>query len=153
MENIRKGLMYRERNEQLGILSPLRIKLGVNRPKFKLTEMNDLEFNFDDSQTTIYLTILELGSITTKSLIDFENEILANYRLIKNISYEDKEITKAVKDWVNPMDSSLFTQKVSKINRKLEVLLGDSLSKKYKIINLKGVYKIDLPKSLITIES
>ena len=153
MENIRKGLMYRERNEQLGILSPIRIKLGLNRPKFILTEMNDLEFNFDDSQTTIYLTILQLGSIKTKSLIDFENQILANYRLVKNGSQDDREIIKSVKEWVNPMDSQLFTQKVSKINGKLKKLLGDTLSNKYKIVNQNGEYKIELPQSLVTIES
>jgi len=40
MENIRKGLMYRERNDLLGTVSPVRLKLGVKRPKFVLTEMN-----------------------------------------------------------------------------------------------------------------
>jgi hypothetical protein len=152
MENIRKGLMYRERNEQLGIVSPLSIKLGVNRPKFILTEMNDLVLNFDDSETTIYLTILQLGGIQIKNLIDFENEILKNYRLVKNGSQLDIEMVKAVHEWVNPLDSSLFTQKVSKINGKLKKLLGDSLSKKYKITNYKGKYKIDLSKSNVSIE-
>jgi hypothetical protein len=50
------------------------------------------------------------------------------------------------------MDSQLFTQKVSKINGKLKKLLGDTLSKKYKIINQKGEYSIEFNKRFVIIE-
>jgi hypothetical protein len=150
MENIRKGLMYRERNELLGMLSTIRINLGDSSPKFVLTEMNNLTFNFDDSQTAIYLTIIEVGGLESKGLIDYENQILVNYAKVKHEPVF--ELSSTVKEWVNPMDSSLFTQKVSKINKKLTVLLGEGLAKNYLIVNEKGKYKVKLPMTKVEIQ-
>ena len=151
MENIRKGLMYRERNELLGMVSPIRINLGENSPKFVLTEMNNLEFDFDDSQTSIYLSIIEAGGMKTKGLSDYENQILQNYLRIKDEPEFDNKLVNVVREWINPMDTSLFTQKVSKINKKLKGLLGETLAKPYLITNEKGTYKIKLPMNKVHI--
>jgi hypothetical protein len=151
MENIRKGLMYRERNELLGMVSPIRINLGENSPKFVLTEMNNIKFDFDDGQTAIYLTIIETRGMKTKGLSDYENQILHNYLLIKDEPQFDNELVNVVREWINPLDTSLFTQKVSKINKKLKGLLGETLAKPYLISNERGTYKIKLPMNKVQI--
>jgi hypothetical protein len=152
MENIRKGLMYRERNETLGIVSPIRINLLLANPKFVFTEMNNLELKFDSAQTAIYLTIIELGGLRTKCLADYEDELLNNYLLIKHEPVFENPYRPIVKEWVNPMNTSLFTQKVSKINKKIKDLLGEKLATPYLIVNEKGKYKVNLSQKLIFIE-
>jgi hypothetical protein len=151
MENIRKGLMYRERNELLGMISPIKINLGEKSPKFVLTEMNNIKFDFDDGQTAIYLTIIETGGMKTKCLIDYLDILVKNYAEIKDESKFDSEQIKSVQKWIDPSDTSLFTQKVSSINRELKGLLGETLAKPYLITNEKGTYKIKLPMNKVQI--
>ena len=152
MENIRKGLMYRERNELLGMVSPIRINLRLDNPKFVFTEMNNLELKLDTAQTAIYLTIIELGGLRTKCLSDYEDELLNNYLLIKQEPVFENPYRPIVKEWINPMNTSLFTQKVSKINKKIKDLLGDKLATPYMIVNEKGKYKINLSQNKVHIE-
>jgi hypothetical protein len=145
MENIRKGLMYRERNELLGTISPIRLKLGVDRPKFTLVEMNDLKLNFDETQTALYYFLLQTGGITLIERIDRREELKECYRQVKNGNISEKELNSTLDYWVDPDNPEVFTQKVSKINKKLKDLLGDLLAKNYQIINDDGTYKIKLP--------
>ena len=152
MENIRKGLMYRERNELLGMVSSIRIKLGVNRPKFVLTDVNDLIFNFDESQTAIYLFLLQAGGVRLTDLSDLKETIKDSYRLVKNGNILDKELETTVSYWVDPRNPEVFTQKVSKINKKIKDLLGEKLALPYMVINEKGKYKTNLSQRLISIE-
>jgi hypothetical protein len=113
--------------------------------------MNNIKFDFDDSQTAIYLTIIETGGMKTKCLIDYADLLVKNYAEIKDESRFDSELIKAVQKWIDPSDTSLFTQKVSFINRDLKKLLGVKLASNYLIINEKGMYKIKLPKSKVEI--
>ena len=151
MENIRKGLMYRERNELLGTVSPLRIKLGVNRPKFVLTEMNDLILNFDESQTALYMFILQTGGVRLAEVQDLEDNLKECYRLVKNGNILQRELDSTVSYWVNPENPEVLTQKISKINKKLKVLLGETLATPYLVTNQKGTYKIKLPMNNVQI--
>jgi hypothetical protein len=151
MENIRKGLMYRERNELLGMISPIKINLGEKSPKFVLTEMNNIKFDFDDGQTAIYLTIIETGGMKTKCLIDYIDILVKNYAEIKEESKFENELVNVVREWINQLNPSLFTQKVSKINKKIKGLLGETLAKPYLITNEKGIYKIKLPMNKVQI--
>jgi uncharacterized protein YfkK (UPF0435 family) len=144
MENIRKGLMYRERNELLGVISPIRLHLGVDKPKFVLTEMNDLKLKFDESQTAIYLFLLQTGGVKLNDLEERKEELKECYRLIKNGNISDRELNSTIEYWVDPENPEVITQKVSKINKKLKDLLGESLAKNYQIINEKGKYKVKL---------
>ncbi len=144
MENIRKGLMYRERNELLGVISPIRLNLGVDKPKFVLTEMNDLKLKFDESQTAIYLFLLQTGGVKLNDLEERKEELKECYRLIKNGNISDRELNSTIEYWVDPENPEVITQKVSKINKKLKDLLGESLAKNYQIINEKGKYKVKL---------
>lgn len=152
MENIRKGLMYRERNDLLGTISPVRIKLGVNRPKFVLTEMNDLTLNFDESQTALYMFILQTGGVRFTQLEYLEDKLKECYKLVKNGNISQRELESTVSYWVNPNNPEVLTQKVSKINKKLKLLLGEKLSNPYLIENIKGKYKINLSQNKIHIE-
>ena len=151
MENIRKGLMYRERNELLGTVSPIKINLGEKSPKFVLTEMNNIKFDFDDGQTAIYLTIIETGGMKTKCLIDYLDILVKNYAEIKEESKFDSELIKSVQKWIDPSDTSLFIQKVSIINRELKKLLGEKLANPYLVTKQKGTYKIILPMNKVQI--
>ena len=151
MENIRKGLMYRERNELLGTVSPIKINLGEKSPKFVLTELNNIKFDFDDGQTAIYLTILETGGMKTKCLIDYLDILVKNYAEIKDKSKFDSELIKSVQKWIDPSDTSLFTQKVSVINRELKKLLGETLATPYLVTKQIGTYKIKLPMNKVRI--
>jgi len=152
MESIRKGLMYRERNEILGMVSPIRINLRLDNPKFVFTEMNNLELKLDTAQTAIYLTIIELDGLKTKCLADYEDELLKNYLLIKHEPVFGNPYRPTVKEWINPINTSLFTQKVSKINKKIKDLLGDKLATPYLILNEKGKYKVNLSQNKVHIE-
>jgi len=151
MENIRKGLMYRERNELLGMISPIRINLGVNRPKFVLTEMNDLVLNFDESQTAIYMFLLQMGGVRLTQVEDLQDNLKECYRLVKNGNILQRELESTVSYWVNPENPEVLTQKVSKINKKIKGLLGETLAKPYLISNEKGTYKIKLPMNNVQI--
>ena len=144
MENIRKGLMYRERNELLGTISPIRLKLGVDKPKFVLIEMNDLKLNFDESQTAIYYFILQTGGVKLMDLWERKVEIKECYRQVKNGNISEKELNTTIDFWVDPDNPEVITQKVSKINKKLKDLLGESLATNYLIMNVKGTYTIKL---------
>jgi len=145
MENIRKGLMYRERNELLGTISPIRLKLGVDRPKFVLVEMNNLKLNFDESQTALYLFLLQTGGVRLMDLLDKREELKECYRQVKNGNISEKELISTLDYWVNPDNPEVITQKVSIINKKLKVLLGETAAKNYLIVNEKGKYKVKLP--------
>ena len=151
MESIRKGLMYRERNELLGTISPIRLKLGVDRPKFTLVEMNDLKLNFDETQTALYYFLLQTDGITLIERIDRREELKECYRQVKNGNILENELKETVDFWVNPYNSDPFKQKVSKINKKLKDLLGESLAKNYLIVNEKGKYKVKLPMNKVEI--
>ena len=151
MENIRKGLMYRERNELLGVVSRIKINMWEKNPKFVLTEMNNIKLDFDSGQTAIYLTILETGGMKTKCLIDYLDLLVKNYAEITDEEKSDIRLIEKVEKWVDPSDSSLFTQKLSFINRDLKKLLGVKLSSNYLIKNEKGIYKVKLPKNMVEI--
>jgi hypothetical protein len=151
MENIRKGLMYRERNELLGVISPIRLHLGVDKPKFVLTEMNDLKLKFDESQTAIYLFLLQTGGVKLNDLEERKEELKECYRLIKNGNISDRELNSTIEYWVDPENPEVITQKVSKINKKLKDLLGVGLAKNYLIVNEKGKYNVKLPMNKIEI--
>lgn len=114
--------------------------------------MNNLELKFDTAQTAIYLTIIQLGGLRTKCLSDYEDELLNNYLLMKHEPFFDNPYRPTVKDWVNPMNTSLFTQKVSKINKKIKDLLGEKLATPFLIVNEKGKYKVNLNQRFISIE-
>jgi hypothetical protein len=64
---------------------------------------------------------------------------------VKNGNISEKELNSTLDYWVDPDNPEVFTQKVSKINKKLKDLLGDLLAKNYQIINDDGTYKIKLP--------
>jgi hypothetical protein len=145
MENIRKGLMYRERNDLLGTVSPVKLKLGVNRPKFVLTEMNDLILNFDEGQTALYMFLLQTGEVRLTHVRDLEDNLKECYRLVKNGNISQRELESTVSYWVKPENPEVLTQKISKINKKLRDLLGEKLANNYLIINEKGKYRIKLP--------
>ncbi len=153
MESIRKGLMYRERNELLGTISPIRLKLGVERPKFTLVEMNDLKLNFDETQTAIYYFLLQTGGVKLMDLGDRREELKECYRRVKNGHINQKDLNTTIDFWVNPFNTTPFTQKVSKINKKLKDLLGDSLAKSYLIVNVKGTYQIKLNRNKVLIDN
>jgi len=153
MESIRKGLMFRERNEIIGHISPIKIQLGVNRPKFKIVDANNEPLTFDDSQTAIYLFLLKIGTLKLSSLADHKDVLMECYKWVKNGNIEPSELNLTIRSWVNPDNKESFVQKVSKINSKIKKILGSKIGENYMIQKIKaGQYKIPLGKNLVIIE-
>jgi hypothetical protein len=150
MEEIRKALIFREREDLIEFNSPLRIIYGKNDSKIEFTELPGVTMNFDDLQTTIYCLILKNKSIGVQSFLTVEDEFRRLYILIKNIDLTAKEIANSIKTWTNPDNSEIIIQNVSKMNTKLNTLLGKNLASNYLIKNNKGKYSIGLNKSLFT---
>lgn len=135
----------------MGSLSPIRIQLGVNRPKFVLTELNNLTLNFDDLQTSIYIFLLQRESVRIALLENHEEEFKDCYRRVKNGNMYEIEIGRTIRNLVDPRNPEVFTQQVSKINKKLKDLLGETFSKPYLIVNSNGKYKVNLSRNIVQI--
>ena len=151
LEQIRLGLMFRERNDIIEFQSPLRIEFGRNRPKFKLVDLNNLEMNFDGIQTLLYLLILKNKGIVLSKFMEHEDEVRFYYKKIKNGNITDKELNLSVKTWVDPDNSKVIVQNISKMNKKINTLLGNGLSKHYRIDLKNGSYNILLNRNLVEI--
>jgi hypothetical protein len=82
---------------------------------------------------------------------DLQDNLKECYRLVKNGNILQRELESTVSYWVNPENPEVLTQKVSKINKKLKGLLGETLAKPYLITNEKGTYKIKLPMNKVQI--
>lgn len=150
MEEIRKALIFREREDLIEFRSPLRIIYGKNDSKIEFTELPGVVMNFDDLQTTLYCLILKNKSIGVKSFSIVADEFKRLYTLIKKIDLTSKEIDNSIKTWTNPDNSEIIIQNVSKINKKLTKLLGKNLASNYLIKNNKGKYSIGLNKNLFS---
>lgn len=150
MEEIRKALIFREREDLIEFKSPLRIIYGKNDSKIEFTELPGVTMNFDDLQTTLYCLILKNKSIGVKSFLTEADEFKKLYTIIKNGEITSKEIDNSIKTWTNPDNSEIIIQNVSKINTKLTKLLGKNLASNYLIKNNKGKYSIGINKNLFT---
>jgi hypothetical protein len=150
MEEIRKALIFRERDDLIEFKSPLRIIYGNKDSKIEFTELPGVVMNFDDLQTTLYCLILKNKSVGVKSFLSVADEFKRLYTIIKNGDLTSKEIDNSIKTWTNPENSEIIIQNVSKINTKLISLLGKNLASSYLIKNNKGKYSIGLNKKLFT---
>ena len=158
MENIRKGLMYRERNEILGTLSPIRIQLGKNHPKFFFSELNNIELKMGDDETAIYMFLLQNKKVVINNLPNYQDEIQECYYLVKNGNKNKKEIQKDVEFWLDEDKDSIppkpfkpIIEKVSNINREIKKLLGPRLSDNYLIYNVKRTYFVKINRDFVEI--
>jgi hypothetical protein len=148
LEEIRKGLIFRERTDIIEFESPLKIVYGVENCKIEFEELDDVKINFDDLQTSLYCLLLRHKFIEVKGFEKYSNELKEIYYNIKNGNINSKEAERSVKTWTNPENSEIITQNVSKINSKLIKLLGQNLASNYLIQNLKGKYSIKLDRKL-----
>lgn len=151
LEQIRLGLMFRERNDILEFQSPLRIEFGRNRPKFKLVDLNNLEINFDGIQTLLYILIIKHKGIVLSKLIDYKEDLIFYYKKIKNGNILDKDFNDSINTWVNPDNSEIIVQNISKMNKKINTLLGNGLSKHYRIEFKQGKYNVSINRNLVEI--
>jgi uncharacterized Zn finger protein len=115
--------------------------------------MNDLKFNFDESQTALYLFLLQTGGVKLTQLEDEDKkeQLKECYRQVKNGNISKRELNSTIDYWADPENPEVIIQKVSKINKKLKDLLGESLAMNYQIVNEKGIYKIKLPMNKVEI--
>jgi hypothetical protein len=84
-------------------------------------------------------------------LMESEEEMKHYYRKIKNGNITEKELNLSIKTWVDPDNSKVIVQNISKMNKKINVLLGNNLSKHYRIELKKGRYNILLNSNLVEI--
>ena len=152
METIRKGLMYRERNEILDITSPLFINLNVDKPKFALTDLNNLPVKLGVDETIFYLFLFQSGGLNYHDFVNNDELFALCYSKVKRSDFDPREYRIDFKTWTAHDNKKSFEQKVSKINRTLRDLLGVTFSKPYLVYNEDGVYHIKMPRAKVDIQ-
>ncbi len=153
MEGIRKGLMFRNRNEIIGRISPLRIHLGKNRPKLEVIDANNLKLSLNDLETAIYLVIIQSNGLRINELSIHQESLKDYYRVIKNGNIDPKDLSITIRSLVDTDNKSAFYQKISKINAKIRKQLGEDLSKSYLIQSKNGLYSVRLNSKLLDIQN
>jgi hypothetical protein len=152
METIRKGLMYRERNEILDITSPLFIDFNRDKPKFALTDLNNLPIKLGVDETIFYLFLFQSGGLNYHDFVKNNELFELCYRKVKGSDFDPREYRIDFKTWTAHDNKQSFEQKKSKINRTLRDLLGVTFSKPYLVYNEDGVYLIKMPRAKMDLQ-
>jgi hypothetical protein len=149
-DDIRRQLLYRERYGLLRQPTRLLIK-GWSRKLF-LPDLGMLPVNLSPLERAVYLLFLEhKEGIPVSHLADYRAELL---ELMGRLSRSDdpQVIEQGVDELCRPLSNSL-SEKMSKIRRKFNDLLGEDLADVYCIKGPNGGHKsIALPRELVVFE-
>lgn len=151
MEVLRKKLISTERF--LSELSAGRVIFQGRNRKMILVDVGNYEVKLTPLEKTVYqFFISKPNGIKANEIDTFRQEIKKLYGLFfkgNNIA----QFNNSVDALCNYLDGSM-QEKISKINKKLEKTLGNSLSAPYKILKdpSDDLYKIDLNRDLIYFE-
>lgn len=138
IEGIRHSMTFRGRSELLKQPSRLEIRGYLNKIFFK--DLGGLELRLNPKEKAIYLLFLNHpDGIQISHLHDYEKELTTLYSSLTNQT-EPEVITRAVKTLVNPLENDINVV-LSRINRKIKVALGESLSDYYCITGERGEKK------------
>lgn len=148
-EDIRKQLIFRQRND---IITPKPGPIVVTQNnKIILPDIGNLEIPLTPLFKTLYIFYLQhLEGVKMVDLMDYKKELLSIYKRLTNSSSNQK-IEKRINGLIDPTEGS-FSQKKSKINKKITELLGEQLAQFYRIEGQRGdAFKIHMPSDLIDI--
>ena len=151
IEGIRKQMLFKERFKYH--LQPSRMVFNVKRKELSFSDIENLKLHLNPLQATIYYFFLihEDGEFLN-NLYSYEDEL---YRIYKKFSIHANSASMhdSIEELVDSVGGS-FVQKKSKLNRKLQQVLGNELARHYEI-NRKGrnyPFKISINRDLVTIE-
>ena len=147
-EGIRKQFLFRQGLQRS--VRPGKIELNEQRKLF-FNDLGNLELKLYPLDKVLYVFYLNhLEGVRLNELNDHQQEMLSLYRKFSNAGCDDA-IKLKIKDLIDPFSGS-FSQKKSRINRKINDLLGPNLAKYYSIAGEPGErFKINLPADLISL--
>lgn len=146
-EDIRHQMLFRERFKTTKVES----RISIRGPKKRIffTDMGDAELKLNPLEKCIYLLFLKIEEgIYIHSLSEHQEWLEHEYSFLGNGTLA--EMQNRIGQLVNPLENSAH-EKISKIKRKIEQLLGNDLSKNYTIEGPRGdKNKILLNRTLVT---
>jgi hypothetical protein len=147
-DSIRAQMLFRERYRNSRLPSRLSIK-GAAR-KIYFTDLADAELKLTPLERTLFLLFLkEENGLLLTELCDHRDWIRETYRVVGNPKTL-AEMENSINQLVDPTENSA-NEKISKIRKKLEDLLGNDIAKHYVIEGPKGhKRKIMLDRSLVS---
>lgn len=145
---IRTQMLFRERYRNNQRASRVLIK-GVSR-KIIFTDLADAELKLTPLERVLFLLFLkEEQGLLLNELCDHRDWIRDTYKIVGNPK-TIVEMGKSIQQLVDPTENSA-SEKISKIRKKLEDLLGEDIAKQYIIEGPnRGKKKIALDRSLVT---
>jgi len=147
MESVRSNVLFRERFELTR--KPSRIVISGARDRILFRDLPDTELALTPLEKTVYFFFLRHPEgVSHKDMPDHQDEIMTIYRKL-NPNQSAADCLTRSSQLTNPTENSL-SEKVSRINRKLELLLGPVLAEFYMISGQRGQpRKIGIDRSLI----
>jgi hypothetical protein len=148
MDGIRAHMMFRERSKLLR--KPSRVEVRGITKRIFLTDLGDLELNFNPKERTIYLFYLaHPEGIRLPELQDYRQEIMGYYQCI---THQDapEQIHRAVDLLLNPAENNIH-EVLSRIKLKLKNAVGPDLLEYYNIMGISGeVKRISLNREFVS---
>jgi len=149
MNVLRERMMF-VRNRK-SYLQPSR--LMISGKTLRLPDFNNVEIKLRPLEITLYLLFLKYPQgLYMSSLCDHKQELFEAYALISGID-DVQEMKQRIEDLANILSESA-TQKISRIKRAFEEVIGSELAQHYIIKGPHGKEKkIDLDRNLLIISS
>ncbi len=146
-EGVRNELIYKKRLNPKSKVKQYPVSVTKD-DKIMIYDLNK-EIRLTPLYKALYLFYLSrTEGVLFKDLVDHQSEILSIYKRL-SISDDLSEIEERIKILVNPLENSFNIAK-SKINKSIADLLGEPLSKFYKIDGNRGKpFKINISRSLV----
>ena len=149
-ETIRTQMLFRERFKTSQ--QPSRICLKGPSKKIFFTDLDNAELKLTPLEKTLYLLFLKhKNGIKLKDLYLYQKEIAELYREVGNAK-TTAEFNNSIHQLTNPTENSV-NEKLSKIARKISILVGSELSPNYTIDGPRSDKKrILLDRSLVSVD-
>jgi len=130
MDGIRASMTFR--NRMVLMQRPSRIEVRDYTMRIFLTDLGDLELNFNPKEKAIYLFYLNHPEgVHLTSLQDYREEIASYYSRFTTQS-EPREIERSIDRLIDPLDNDINVV-LSRIRKKLRDAVGNELSHHYMI--------------------
>lgn len=138
IDGIRSSMTFR--NRMAITQKPSKLEIRDYTMRLFLTELGDLELNFNPKERAIYMFFLKHPEgVRLSELQDFEDEILSYYVRFTGIDSHEA-IQESVKRLLDPLDNNM-NEVISRIKSKLKKAVGDKLLHHYIIDGPRGEKK------------
>lgn len=129
LEGLRTQFLFKKNINRFA--GPFSVFIDENY-KLLIPQLGNKELILEPLFSTLYiLFLLNPEGIKLKNLIDFKQELKEIYKYL-NPNLNSPQIEKRIEDITNPLNGS-FSQKKSKINKKIKDQLGDTISQHFLI--------------------